>query len=86
MGHLRVLVRVVSTWNRRAPVAYCDVLTSSINCRSGSGVARTGDVVTISISVSRAVVHSLVQLNSVPFLSSYVSGRAMSTNPGMNRH
>ena len=76
----------LSAWYRIAPVAYCDVSTSRMNCLSWSGDMRTGSDVTMSHSVVNAVVHSSVQRNGEVFLSRFVSGLAIFANPRMNGH
>src|SRR6266850_2723950 len=74
----------LSAWYRIAPVAYCDVSTSKMNCRSWSGGTRTGSEVMMLCSVVGAIVHSLVQRNGEVFFSKLVRGLAIVANPGIN--
>lgn len=55
-----------------------------MNCQSGSGAARTGEVMIVKINMSKALVHSEVQVNLVSFFNRFVSGHAMSAKPSMN--
>ena len=58
-------------------MAYCDVSTSRMNWRVGSGGIRIGSDVTIALSVQSACLHFSDQSNGMSFFKRSVSGLAI---------
>ena len=67
-----------------APSAKPDASTSTSNCLSSSGCARTGSLVMHSLGLLNASSCLDIQFHSMSFLISSLSGHAICANPLMN--
>ena len=67
-----------------APVAICEVSTSSSNCLLGSGRMSTGALVMCFLSSLTAAMQSGVHSNGTSFLKRCAMGVVMEENPAIN--
>jgi len=67
-----------------APVAICEVSTSSLNCLLGSGQMSTGALVMCFLSSLTAAMQSSIHSNGTSFLKRWVIGAVMEENLAIN--